>query len=159
MHAQQLIERLIRGTIHRAIRESIAGLFVLVAFGYILPNFAAGSARYYGCLLVLVSAGFIFGVIWAFTLSYRLLRTHPASDSSFWHEAFMTQVRLLRLVPLWYLAPICTGILLFIAPTAYGQFVAYLKQLVMVIAMFGGITWLNRYAAAKIEEDAQRLLG
>ena len=105
MNNDAVIRKLIRGSIQRAIQESVAALIVLIAFGAILPRSAVGSARYYGCLLILVGTGFIAGVVWSYALSYRLLRSHPAGDAGFWREAFHAQARLHRLVPLWYCAP------------------------------------------------------
>ena len=152
-----LIRKLIRDTIHRAIRESVACVVVLAAFGAILHICETGSPRYYGCLLILVSAGFIAGVVWSHALSYRLLRDHSSSDTAFWREAFYSQSRLLRLVPLWYLAPISSGILLFSAP--YEPFKAswFLVMLLLTTVMFSVITWLNRAAAAQIESQAAQL--
>src|SRR5688572_7381429 len=102
MNNESLIRNLIKGSIHRAIQESVAAVFVLVAFAALLQHSAVGSPRYYGCLLILVGTGFIAGVVWSFALSYRMLRTHAASDTSFWREAFASQARLLRWVPMWY---------------------------------------------------------
>ena len=150
-----LIEKLIRDTIHRAVRESIACVLVIVAFSFQLLVSPAGSPRFYGTLLVLIGTGFIAGVLWSFTLSYRLLSSHPATDSSFWQEAFRAQARLLRLVPVWYLAPICAGVLLTFAPTIPGEFPIFVGGFVIVALMFAGITWLNRYAAAHLELQAQ----
>lgn len=96
----ETIRELIKSTIHRAIQESLACVIILVAFGAILQNCEAGTPRYYGCRLILVATSFIAGVVWSFAISYKLLQNHPASDSGFWREAFYSQSRLLRLVPL-----------------------------------------------------------
>ncbi len=109
MNNDALVRGLIRGSIQRAIQESVAALIVLVFFGALLPGSAVGSSMYYGCLLILVGTGFVGGVVWSHALSYRLLRSHPADDAGFWREAFYTQARLLRLVPLWYCAPLGVG--------------------------------------------------
>jgi hypothetical protein len=156
MDTQRTIPNLIRSTIQRAIRESAAGVLVIFAFTFILQHSSSGTARYYGCLLVLVSTSFVLGVIWSYTLSYHLLRTHPVSDTAFWREAFVVQARLLRLVPLWYLAPLCSGILLVVASSP-GQFALVALRIVLVGALFAGITWLNRAAAIKLEESAATL--
>jgi hypothetical protein len=157
MKAEQAIANLIKATIHRAIRESIAGVLVVLAFAYFLQQASPGTARYYGCLLILVSTPFVLGVIWSHTLSYRLLRTHSASDSAFWQQAFSAQARLLRSVPLWYLAPLCSGMLLVFVSDAHGNFTFVATNVLVVAALFGGITWLNRAAAAKIEQSAATL--
>ena len=156
MNTQQTIANLIKSTIHRAIRESAAGVLVIFAFTYSLQHSVPNTARYYGCLLVLVSAAFVLGVIWSHTLSYHLLRTHPANDSAFWREAFVAQAHLLRLVPLWYLAPLCSGILLVFA-SAPGQFSSVVMRIVLLGAVFAGVTLLNRTAANKLDENAATL--
>ena len=152
----QTIENLIKGTIHRAIRETIAGLLVIFASTYELQHSSPGTARYYGCLLLLVSTSFVLGVIWSYTLSYRLLRSHPVSDTAFWREAFAAQARLLRLVPLWYLAPLGSGLLLVFA-SAPGDFASITARLAGLVSLSAGVTWLNRVAAFKLEESAATL--
>jgi hypothetical protein len=158
MNNEDLIRKLIKGSNHRAIQESAAALLVLIAFGAILQHSAVGSPRYYGCLLILVGTGFIAGVVWSFALSYQLLRTHSASDTSFWREAFYSQAKLLRLVPLWYCAPICAGGILFVAPTAPEEFLPYLIMTAVFALVFAGITWINRRAAAQIDNHALQLV-
>ena len=113
MNNEELIRKLIRGSIQRAIQESAAAVFVLIAFAAILAHSEVGSPRYYGCLIILVGSGFIAGVVWSYALSYQLLRSHSSNDVGFWREAFHAQAKLLRLVPLWYCAPICAGGILF----------------------------------------------
>ncbi len=157
MKNEAVIRKLIRGSIHRAIQESGAALIILIAFGAILSQSAVGSARYYGCLLILVGTGFIAGVVWSYALSYQLLRSHPASDVGFWREAFHAQARLLRLVPLWYCAPIGVGCILFLAPTAVEEFVPFLMVASLFMVVFGGVIWLNRRAAVCIDDSASLL--
>ncbi len=153
MNPAELIQKLIKNTIRRAVQESV----VIAVFASSLQQAVVGSAAYYGSLIILIGSGFIAGVLWSFALSYRLLRVHPETDTGFWQEAFQTQARLLRMVPLWYLAPLCTGVLLFTAPEKPGEIGYFMSMLGTVAVLFAGITWLNRHAAAKIEEDAQAL--
>jgi len=157
MKNEAAVRNLIRGSIQRAIQESVAALIVLIFFGAFLPVSTVGSAKYYGCLLILGGAGFIAGVVWSYALSYRLLRSHPAGDAGFWREAFHVQARLLRLVPLWYCAPLGVGVILFVAPTVAWEFVPFLMVAGIFVVVFAGVTWLNRRAAACIEESAKLL--
>lgn len=156
MNTHQTIRKLIKSTIQRAVRESAAGVLVISAFTFVLQHSAPGTARYYGCLLVVVSSSFILGVIWSYTLTYHLLRTHPASDTAFWREAFVAQARLLRLVPLWYLAPLSSGILLTFA-SAQAPFGIAQFRIAILAGLFAFVTWLNRSAAFKLEETAATL--
>jgi hypothetical protein len=157
MNNEAAIRKLIRGSIQRAIQESVAALIVLVFFGAFLPGCVVGSPRYYGCLLILVGTGFIAGVVWSYALSYRLLRSHPAGDAGFWREAFHAQARLLRLVPLWYCAPLGVGAILFVAPTAVEELLPFLMVASIFVIVFAGVIWLNRRASVCIEESAKLL--
>jgi len=157
MNNEAAVRKLIRGSIQRAIQESVAAVIVLIVFGAILSRSTVGSPSYYGCLLILVGTGFIAGVVWSYALSYRLLRSHPAGDVDFWREAFHAQARLLRLAPLWYCAPLGVGGILFITPTAVAEPVPFLIFAGIFVVFFAGVAWLNRRAAACID-DAARLL-
>ena len=157
MNNEELIRVLIRGSIQRAIQESAAAVFVLVAFGAILAYSEVGSPRYYGCLIILVGTGFIAGVVWSYALSYQLLRSHAPSDSGFWREAFHAQSKLLRMVPLWYCAPLCAGGILFAAPTSPADLVPFLIVAFAFAAAFAFCTVLNRSSADKMDEMASQL--
>jgi len=157
MNNEELIRRLIKGSIQRAIQESAAAVIVLLAFGAILAHNEAGSPKYYGCLIILVGTGFIAGVVWSHALSYQLLGSHAPSDVGFWREAFRVQARLLRLVPLWYCAPLCAGGILVVAPTSAFDFMPFLIVASAFVAVFAGITVLNRTAANRIDEMATQL--
>jgi len=158
MNNEDLIRRLIKGSIYRAIQESAAALVVLIVFGAFLQQSTVGSPSYYGCLVILVGTGFIVGVVWSFALSYQLLRTHSASDTSFWREAFYSQARLLRFVPLWYCAPLCGGGILFVAPRTPWEFLPFLIVAAVFGLVFAGIAWINRRAAACIDKQALQLV-
>lgn len=157
MTNETLVRTLIRGSIQRAIQESIAALIVWIASGAMLSQTAVGSARYYGCLLILVGTGFIVGVVWSHALSYRLLRSHPASDAGFWRAAFDAQARLLRWVPVWYCAPLGVGALCFTAPNAVAEVVPFLMIFGIFGVIFGSIVWINRRAAVCLEKSARLL--
>ena len=152
--AELAVQKLIRGTISRAWTESTACVIVLIAFAWILQSSETGSPRYYGCLLILVGTGFIAGVIWSFTLGYKLLESHPVSDLGFWRAAFQTQAKLLRLVPLWYCAPICSGILLCSAPDEPGKFGDFVAMALGTVALFAFCVWLNRRAASQLDTES-----
>jgi len=157
MNKEEIVNSLIKSTISRAIRESVACVIVLIVFAYQLQGIQPGTAEYFGCLLILVSTGFIGGVIWSFALSYRLLRTHPVTDSVFWSEALTVQARLLRMVPLWYLAPLFSGLVLMAAPTGPGEFGSFMIQVGGTVLLFGAVAWLNRTAAAGLDEQAEMM--
>lgn len=149
------IENLIRATRRRALQESLAALIVIVAFGWILQNTTPGSSQYYGCLIIMVSGGFITGVVWSYALNGLLLEEHPAEDAAFWHTAFLEQARLLSWVPAWYLGPLGMGLILFWLPFHHGQRSIFWGLLAVATVMFGFVGWLNRRAARQLATEAE----
>ena len=158
MNNEELIRKLIKGSIHRAIQESAAAVLVLIAFAVTLAQSEVGSPQYCGCLIILVATGFIAGVVWSYALSYQLLRSHSSSDVTFWREAFKAQAKLLRLVPLWYCAPICAGGLVFAAPTNVPELIPFSLVATIFIFLFAGVTMLNRREATRIDEMTSQLI-
>lgn len=156
MLTQERIDKLAKDTFRRAVRESIACVFVLITSSYFLQNVPTGSAKFYGCLLTLVSTGGILGVVWAFTMNQSIAQRHPASDSIYWREAFETQAKLLRFVPLWYAAPLTTGAILFIAPNSPDEFANFLWKLAITGIVFAVVTYLNKMAADGLESEANQ---
>lgn len=157
MSNEVFVRGLIRGSIQRALQESVAALIVLSFFGTLLPQIADGSLRYGGCLLILVGTGFVVGVVWSHALSYRLLRSHPAGEAGFWREASAAQARLLRLVPLWYCAPLGVGTIMFVAPRGAEELSGFLMVASILAVVLTAITWINRRAAACIDQSAKLL--
>jgi len=154
MSKPNIIEELVRSTRNRAVRESIVGIALMGYFAYQMQSIPHGTAQFYGTILIIGSLGFIMGVLWSYVIGYHTLRIHPKTDTTFWREAFLTQSRLLRSVPLWYLAPILTGVLIAALPTKGESYSSFLSMLTTCALIFGGITWLNRTAAKKLEEKA-----
>ena len=157
MNNEDLIRKLIKGSIQGAIQESAAAIFVLIGFAAILAHSQIGSPRYYGCFIILVGTGFIAGVVWSYALNYQLLRSHAPSDVGFWRETFHAQAKLRRLVPLWYCAPICVGGIIFSAPTSADQLIPFSITAAVWVAVFAFCTVLNRRGADKIDEMALQL--
>jgi hypothetical protein len=157
MTREQLIRKMIKATKGRAFREVSACLLILVFFGSSLPHLKAGSARFDGCILLVAAAVLISVVTLKFTLSEKLLQRHPTDQTAYWNRAFLAQARLLRLVPLWYLTPVSAGILLFSVPAGPWNDAHMMTNLVLVVFLFAVLSWLNRTAAARIEEEARTL--
>lgn len=157
MQRQERIEKLAKDTFNRAVRESIAGIFVLIVSAYFLQQSPIGSAKYYGCLLSIVAISFVLGVVWAFSISHCVVQKHPAADATFWRETFETQAKLLRFAPLWYVAPLAAGSLLFIAPTEESEYSSFLLKLAVVAVLSGGVIYINKLAAEGLEAEAAKL--
>jgi hypothetical protein len=108
-------------------------------------------------LIIIIATSFVAGIVWSYALSYQLLRSHSASEVGFWREAFHAQAKLLRLVPLWYCAPLCAGGILFAAPTSPGELIPFLVVVSVFAAVFAVATLLNRRGADKIDEMTSQL--
>lgn len=155
MNKSTTIASLVSGTINRAVRESIVAVILIGFFAYQMQTIDHGSPQYYGTLLIIASLGFIMGVLWSYVIGYHTLCVHPETDTTFWRGAFETQARLLRFVPLWYLAPVLTGVVITALPSAGAPYSGFLLTLAVCVAIFVGLTWVNLSAARKIEEQAQ----
>ena len=154
MNKTKLIAELVSNTFRRAVRESIVAIALMGFFAYQMQTISPGTPQYYGTILIIGSLGFIMGILWSYVIGYRTLRIHPETDSSFWSEAFLTQARLLRTVPLWYLAPVHTGVMIAALPAQGTPYSEFLTMMVACGLIFAVLTWLNRSAAHKIEEQA-----
>ena len=159
MTNEELIRQLLKGAIHRAIQERVAAFIIMIWFAAILADGDVGSPTYYGCLVILVSAGFIVGVVWSHTLSYQLLNLNSPEDLGFWRVAFYSQAKLLRLVSLWYCMPIGVGTLLFAAPTHPAELLPFLIVAAFLAAVLAGVTILNRSVSNKTADLASQLTG
>ena len=157
MNKQETITKLVSNTFHRAVRESIVGIILMAVFAFQMQTIAPGTPQYYGTILIIASLGFIMGVLWSYVIGYHTLRVHPETDTAFWREAFETQARLLRSVPLWYLAPVLTGVMITALPSHGSSYTGFLFMLAVCGAIFAGLTWLNKFSAQKLEEQAQSL--
>jgi len=155
MNKTKIIKELVRNTVRRAVRESIVGIAMMGFFAYQMQTTSPGTPQYYGTILIIGSLGFIMGILWSYVIGYRALRIHPETDSSFWSEAFLTQAKLLRTVPLWYLAPVLTGVLITALPADGAPYSTFLTMMVVCGLIFAVLTWLNLLAAHKIEEQAR----
>ncbi len=139
----------------RAWRESITCMLGVVGVAWAIQHVEVGSTRHYACLILLVSIGFIAGIVWAFTITRGMLESHPADDDRFWHSAFRSQATLLRYASLWYAAPICLAVLLFAVPGNSGSegVAISMAAAVATIGVFALVTYLNHKCAARLDRD------
>ncbi|MFO0912980.1 MAG: hypothetical protein U0795_08480 [Pirellulales bacterium] len=157
MQNEQTIRKLIRDTRHRAMQETVAAVLVLVGFSAVFAFSPYGSPQWLGALTILISTGFIVGVVWIYALRETLLTKHSSDDAAFWSGMFRSQARLLRLVPVWYAAPLCVGGIVFALPESNADVVLSLVVLGTFAAVFVGITLMNRAEAIRLERLAGQL--
>ena len=87
----------------------------------------------------------------------------PTGDLVDWHRReLQRQLVLLRNVPLWYLGPFVPGLVLFLVGGLVAKpegWTVFLVVLAVMVATFGGIAWLNRRGAKKLESQIRDLDG
>ena len=152
-----LICNLIKSTIQRVFIESTAGIIGLIIFARLLVGAEPGSTSFYGCLIIMVSVGFILGVVWSNALSFRLLESHPPSEIEYWREAFLAQGRLLRRAPYWYCGPLLLGATVFAFPTNSADIVPFLLVALIFLTVCAIVVWINRKVAYDLEQAGAQL--
>jgi hypothetical protein len=135
-------------TVHgRDVREIVASLIVAVTFALMLPLFRSSPVAMLGIGLIILSAGLIICVL----LSSRAPAPMPFDASvlecSRIRLAWMDrQIRLLRTVVWWYVAPLTTGLLVFAWGQTGGDPLGFGIQAAIFLAIGAGVVYLNRYA-------------
>lgn len=139
----------------RAVRESLACLILIVILGLELRDVPGGTAAYWGTILLITACGFIAGVVWCFAWTTDMVKHHTADDDGFWLSAFGQQVKLLRTVPLWYIAPIFSGAALRTLPNGPSDLMSFLHSMAELVIIASFLIWLNLSAASSIEKDSR----
>jgi hypothetical protein len=131
----------------RNAREYAAGIFLFVVFS---GQLVTGFDRV-GALVGIVSVGFVLTYIW---WKHRGLHPlDPASDVAAYQAALVAryddQIRLLRSVPYWYLLPLYIPVLWMARNVWHKSPVAAVLSLLVVLALYVGLAWLNVVAAVR----------
>ena len=138
---------------------------LLPIFGLHAANSPVGSLAFWGHFLVLLGILFVLGMM-RFVASPRSdLKGRPADDLAFWHAEILRLARLLRFVPLWYIAPILPGLALVLWPTVVDLWqrsnlidnAIQAVALLVVVTVLGAVWWLNARASAQMERKARRI--
>ncbi|MDI6751671.1 MAG: hypothetical protein QME07_02280 [bacterium] len=150
------IEKLLCNIRRRNRREIIVGFIILPVFGFFAAITPVGSLAFFGHLLILVAILFVIGMI-CFVASPRGdLSSHSIDEVQYWRNEILRQAKLLRLVPLWYLLPFLPGMILLFWSMRV-SFALISIPLIIVIVIFGLVTWLNLKAASKLQQEASTL--
>jgi hypothetical protein len=140
-------ERQVRG---RDTREVLAALVVVGAFAAMWPLYRSSPVAVFGVALIVFGSALIV---------YMLMRSRTQDPAPF-HNSVLEfsrtrlawldrQIRLLRNVVWWYVAPLAAGCLLFGWGLAGGRSVAFALHAVVVIAVATGIVLLNQWVVRR----------
>jgi len=159
------IEEFVRGIRRRNRREVIVALLLLLVFGLHALKSPVGSLAFWGHLLILLAILFIVGMMCSVASLRGDLRRHPANDFAFWRAEVLRQARLLRLVPLWYIAPLVPGLALALWPTVLHvcrwanpiDNAIEVVGLLVIVAVLSVVWRLNVRGSAELERKAERM--
>jgi hypothetical protein len=158
-----------RAVLLRNASEAGAAALVVVAFSLIALRATHAPLLRVACGLILAATA---SILWKLRTQGSNLPPPPADAPTQAHldhlRASLTrQQALLAGVPRWYLAPFAPGLGCFLVSTLIESPLAHappaLRCLVgglfslLVIAVFGGIAWLNRAAARKLAREIEAL--
>lgn len=83
----------------------------------------------------------------------------PTQFPDKWKHHLTHQAHMLRLVWLWYLLPLFLGIFIYFLSVYDASFSLAIVPLLIVVAVFAGIWWLNLQAAKQIERQRKAWFG
>ncbi len=154
------MERSIHG---RDVREILAAVFVVGAFAAMWPLYRSSPVAILGVALICLGAAFIVYVLLAARKPEPLSFHASVLDFSRSRLAWLDgQIRLLRTVAWWYVAPMFAGLLLLNWGIARGAWLVFGLQSLFALAVAAGIVVLNQWAVRRgllpVRDDLARLI-
>jgi len=138
------MERTIHG---RDVREILAAVFVVGAFASMWPIYRSSPVAILGVTLICLGAALIIYVLLSARKPEPLSFDASVLDFTRNRLAWLDgQIRLLRTVVWWYVAPLCTGLLLLHWGINRGAWLVFGLQALIVIAVAAGVVVLNQWA-------------
>lgn len=138
--------------------ELITCIILLLIFGFYAVITPVGSLSFIGIILIILAILFIFGMLWFIASVRNGVKVHPVTDIDYWKSEILRHAKLLRLVPIWYLAPFVPGLILMFWPIEELSLAGFIISLVIIAAVFGFIARLNLKAAIELERLAESLV-
>jgi len=156
MDARAQIESFVRNVRARNRRETIACLILLPICACLTVVLPVLVLRYAFALLFLGTVAVLAMIRWPCSLRGDLTR-YPADNIEHWRDEMLRQAKLLRQVPVWYLLPFVPGSALVLWFDLMVPGKSWLRLILVIVFVFGFVTWLNFRAAKKLEEEARLL--
>jgi len=151
------VEQFVKTIRGRNRREIVVGIVLLHVLGLLTAVSPWGSMLFYGHALLFVGILFIVGMMWFVATPRGDFARHPATEAGYWRAEMRRQARLLRWVPLWYLAPLLPGMALVFWSERAGSPVKAAIAAGGIVLVFAFVAWLNVRAARQLERDADAL--
>jgi hypothetical protein len=157
MDSQIRIEKFVRDAKAMQRRETIACLIVLPIFACLAVIIPVTMLRYAFALLFLGAVAVIAMLRLLVSLRGDLTR-YPADNTQHWRGEMLRMAKLLRWAPVWYLLPVVPGFILVLWFLRMVPGKSWVGHALILAAVFGFVTWLNRRSARKLEKDARLLI-
>jgi hypothetical protein len=167
MDTSAQIEKFLRDIRRRNRREIILGILtipVIVGMMFIFNRFNDGDYTGWltnlGFSLTIAAVLFNILVMWRVSPPRGDLSSHPPSKIDFWADEMLRQAKLLRLVPVWGLAPFIPGLVLLLWPRDREDMqdaVVYSITISLCVVVFAVVAWLNLLGSKNLEQQARAL--
>jgi hypothetical protein len=167
MDTSAQIEKFLRDIRRRNRREIILGILtipVIIGMMYIFNRFNDGGypglLTNLGFLLTIAAVLFNIFVMWRVSPPGGDLSSHPPSNLDYWADEMLRQAKLLRLVPIWGLAPFIPGLVLLLWPKDQVDMqdaVVYSITISLCVVVFAVVAWLNLWGSKNLERQARAL--
>ena len=146
----------------RNLLEWLAAAFVALWFGHSALTTENTTLMVGGWMVVAGAIGIVVFMVLKGRVQVSLdPNSDPRAFAQAYAEALLAQARLLRTVPIWYLAPLGAGMLTLLAgffSESGGDDPILWLYSALVVAVFAAIAWMNRRAAGKLQAEAETLL-
>jgi hypothetical protein len=154
------MERSIHG---RDVREILAAVFVVGAFAAMWPLYRSSPVAILGVVIIFLGAALIIYVLMSARKPEPLSFHASVLDFSRNRLAWLdSQIRLLRTVVWWYVAPLCVGCLLLTWGIAGGAWLVFGLQTLITLAVAAGIVVLNQWTVRRslqpVRNDLARVI-
>jgi Flp pilus assembly protein TadB len=143
----------------RNLREYAGAAFGIAAYTFYIFKFHSLVVRA-GSVMVIAGVLYVVVQLYRRASSGSLPEDFGVAASIEFHRRELVRQRdLLRSVWRWYIAPIVPGLAVFSAGTMapHSPFWVYLLLALFFVAAFGGIVWLNRRAADRLDRQIAEL--
>jgi hypothetical protein len=147
----------------RDVREILAAVFVIGVFAAVWPLYRSSPVAILGVTLICLGAALIIYVLMSARKPEPLSFHASVLDFSRNRLAWLDgQIRLLRTVVWWYVAPMFVGCVLLNWSVNRGASLAFGLQALIMFAIAAGIVGLNQYAVRRslqpLRDDLARLI-
>jgi hypothetical protein len=147
----------------RDVREILAAVFVVGIFAAMWPLYRSSPVAILGVALICLGAALIIYVLMSAQkpepLSFHASVLDCSRNRLVWLDS---QIRLLRTVVWWYVAPFCVGCLLLDWGLSGGAWLVFGLQALFVLAVAAGIVVLNQWTVRRsllpVRDDLARLI-